>query len=95
MVTGREFVLRVCSAVAETIRPIEGSLWYEEEDKGKEDAGEDGNEVERPWPADSMRDLAYQHWCEEGSTKERKVRKSHAFATFLLFHLLASCIAET
>ena len=57
----------------EAIGTAKCSLGDEKYDEGESDAGENGDEVERPLPADCVGDFADDDGCEEGPAEEGHV----------------------
>lgn len=61
----------------------ERSFWAEEEEDGEQRASEDGNKVERPYPANGICDLADDNGSEEGRAEDGHCRQSHPSAAFV------------
>lgn len=58
-------------------------LWHEEVDDREQCSFEDGDEVERPLPADGMGHFADDDGGQEGASEQRDVAQGHALATLV------------
>ena len=75
-VISMRFLLEVClpsDIGVEAVGTTKCSLGDEEDDERESDAGENGDEVERPLPADCVGDLADDDRGEEGAAEEGHV----------------------